>query len=368
VATLRRLLLVATIVPVLVTAARAGAGAGPAVPGQVASYGIAIQLSDVAPAPGIDPRAAAYITNRMAPGTSLLRRVSVTNTTTAPEQVSLYAAAASIAGGAFQFAPTQTVDELTSWTTVTPTAMTLPAGASASASVVIAVPSSAQPGERYGVVWAQVGSSTAPGIQEISRVGIRMYVSVETGPPPPAAFSIGPLTPAAAGAGGASPALVALVRNTGGLAVDITGELRLAQAGRRLGPFPVAGATIGIGQSAPVTASVGTVPAGTWQAHLALQSGLVRRGSERAVNFPLEAGPGHAGAGSDLLYGLSGVLLAVAAVLLAYNLARRRQTVGLPRPAPPVDTAGSPGGEHAPDDAAEPLGSDSPQTTEEDAE
>jgi hypothetical protein len=367
VATLRRLLLVATIVPVLVTAARAGAGAGPAVPGQVASYGIAIQLSDVAPAPGIDPRAAAYITNRMAPGTSLLRRVSVTNTTTAPEQVSLYAAAASIAGGAFQFAPTQTVDELTSWTTVTPTAMTLPAGASASASVVIAVPSSAQPGERYGVVWAQVGSSTAPGIQEISRVGIRMYVSVETGPPPPAAFSIGPLTPAAAGAGGASPALVALVRNTGGLAVDITGELTLAQGGRRLGPFPVAGATIGIGQSSPVTASVGTVPAGTWQAHLALQSGLVRRASERAISFPLEAGPGRASGGSDLRYGLSGVLLAVAAVLLAYALARRRAGE-LPRPAPPVGAVGSRRGERAPEAAAEPLGSDSPRKTEEDAE
>ena len=53
--------------------------------------------------------------------------------------------------------------------------------------MTIAVPRDAAPGERYGVVWAEVRAAApaAGGITQVSRVGIRIYLSVGPGGRPP---------------------------------------------------------------------------------------------------------------------------------------------------------------------------------------
>jgi hypothetical protein len=284
-----RILLAAALAALALWLPEAALGAHQAAPRQVGGSGVSIQLGDVTPGPGSDPRADAYITNRVAPGTTVLRPVTVMNTGGAPETVSLYAAAATITGGAFQFAVGHTPDDLTTWTTVTPTALTLAPSAAGVAAVEISVPALASDGERYGVVWAEVGSAVqGTGIEEVNRVGIRMYISVGAGPAPPADFTIGPLT--AAGSQSPAQALVAEVHNTGGRALDIEGQLVLVDpTGRRTeAPFPVSGATIGIGQTAPVTATVGTgVAPGSWRGELTLSSGLTKHESTTALTFPL---------------------------------------------------------------------------------
>lgn len=298
------------------TSPAALAGSASRGPAQVTSGGLGIQLGDVTPDPAADPRSQVYITNRIAPGTTLFRRISLTNGTAEPAHVSLYPAAATIAGGQFRFADGRSPNELSSWTAVSPSAVTLTAGASTSAAVTIAVPVTATAGERYGVVWAEVGTgSPGVGIQEINRVGVRMYVSIGPGPAPADGFSIGPLTPAP---GSLQPAvLTAQVRNTGGRALDVGGELRLAAITGKAteGPFPVEGATIGVGQVATVTATVTAAPTGVREATLVLRSGLTEQSATTRLTFPLGATtPPPAGGPSPLAW-IIGVIVVIAAAL-----------------------------------------------------
>ena len=59
----------------------------------------------------------------------------------------------------------------------------------ATATVTLAVPGDASPGERYGVVWAETrAADAAGGVTQINRVGIRLYVSVGPGGSPAADF------------------------------------------------------------------------------------------------------------------------------------------------------------------------------------
>src|SRR5437762_204087 len=79
---------------------------------------------------------------------------------------------------------------------------------------------------------------TGGGITQVSRVGIRLYISVGAGGPPAAAFTIDTLT-AQRSADGA-PTVVAAVQNTGGRALDMNGsmELRNGPGGLSAGPYP----------------------------------------------------------------------------------------------------------------------------------
>jgi hypothetical protein len=249
---------------------------------------IGIRLVDVPVKAVDDPRARVYIVDHLKPGTTIQRRVEVSNTSRA--QLSLYAAAASIDNGAFTGAAAHTANDLTSWTTVTPGKPEIPANGKLTATVTIAVPKDAAPGEQYGVVWAESRSAPPPGggVTHVSRVGIRLYISVGPGGPPAANFAIDSLTAKRSADG--LPVVVAAVHNTGGRALDMNGTLNLGAGpgGLSAGPFPATlGVSLGIGDTEPVTIVLDRqLPAGPWHATITLHSGLVDRTAKAVLTFP----------------------------------------------------------------------------------
>jgi len=247
---------------------------------------IGLRLLEV-PADSIDdPRAHLYIVDHLAPGKSLERRIEVTNTTEKPAKVALYAGAASIISGSFQGADGHTANDLSTWTSIKPEAPSVPAGGRLTATVRINVPKDAAPGEQLGVVWAEARSTGV--VTQVNRVGIRLYVSIGPGGAPAANFVIDSLTPGRHTDG--RPTLVATVHNTGGRALDISGELRLSNGpgGLNAGPFPVSvGSTLAIDTAEPVTIMLDNqVPAGPWDAEIKLRSGLVVATAHAAITFP----------------------------------------------------------------------------------
>ena len=193
-----------------------------------AAGGIGLRLLDVPSAASPDPRARIYIVDHLAPGTVIHRRIEVSNTTASTVRISLYPAAATIAGGSFLGAEGHARNELSTWTRVRPGASRIATGKRMNAVVTIAVPRDAAPGERYGVVWAEVRSAPPGdgGITQVNRVGIRLYVSVGPGGAPAPDFTIESLT--AIRSPGGQPTVLATVRNTGGRALDMSGTLQLA--------------------------------------------------------------------------------------------------------------------------------------------
>jgi len=262
-----------------------GAAAGSAIgtPG-----GIGIRLLD-APAGAVkDPRARLYIVDHLAPGAAVRRRIEVTNTTKAPLFVTLYAAGATIDGSHFVGSSGHTANDLSTWSSVLPATVRLPAGGRATAAVTITVPQDAAPGERYAAVWAEVRSGSKPGIVQVNRVGIRLYVSVGAGAPPAADFVIESLTAVRSPDG--LPTVLASVRNTGGRALDMAGSLELLSGpgGLHAGPFPATlGSTLAIGTVGQVVIVLDRrVPNGPWDAELTLRSGLLERSAKASITFP----------------------------------------------------------------------------------
>jgi hypothetical protein len=238
-----------------------------------------------------DPRAQIYIVDHLAPGAVLHREIEISNTTAATANIALYPAAATIVEGAFLGAAGRTANDLSSWTSVTPNVSDLPAAAYLRAAVTITVPSDAPSGEHYGVVWAETHSApvgASGGIMHVTRVGIRLYLSVGTGGAPRPDFTIESLTATRSSDG--QPTVLATVHNTGGRALDINGTLQLlaGPSGLRAGPFDVAlGTTLAIGATAPVTIALDKqLPAGPWDAEISLRSGLFERSARATITFP----------------------------------------------------------------------------------
>ena len=315
-----------------------------ALPRAAEGGGIGLRLLDMAPTAGNDPRARLYITDHLAPGTVIHRRIEVSNTTVSATTVGLYAAAASIANGSFLGAGGTTANELSTWTSVVPASTRIPAGGKLTATVTIAVPRDAPPGEQYGVVWAEARTapSTPGGVTQVNRVGIRLYLSVGPGGAPAANFRIDALTARRSPTG--VPSIVAQVRNTGGRALDMAGTLSLkaGPGGLSAGPFPASlGVTLAIGKTEPVTIALDDqLPAGPWDAKITMRSGLVERSAQATVTFP-KSGSGPAVRTSSVqpawLYpgiGLAVVLLLGAAAAL-YRRPRlyRRPVLGRAGPA-----------------------------------
>lgn len=294
-------------------------GAGPAALGA-----IGVQLLDAPVSAGQDPRARLYIIDHLHPGTTIRRRIEVTNTSSRKERVVLYPAAATIGHGAFVGAAGHTRNELSTWTAVRPVAAKIPAGGHTIATVVIAVPSDAAPGERYGVVWAEARSVPpgGVGITQVSRVGIRLYLSVGAGGPPAAKFEINSLSARRTSAG--RPIVVAAVHNTGGRALDISGALQLSEGPGELraGPFPAhLGVTLGTGDTEPVTIALDKrLPAGPWEALVRLHSGLVQRSSRATITFPT---PTASSFPTIVIAGLVAALLLLGATAIRVLLTRR---------------------------------------------
>jgi hypothetical protein len=94
------------------------------------------------------------------------------------------------------------------------------------------------------------GPQTPGGLTQVSRVGIRLYLSIGPGGAPASNFDIVSMT---ADRDSTNSAMVqASIHNTGGRALDLSGALALSDGpgGLSAGPFPITlGTTLGIGQT-----------------------------------------------------------------------------------------------------------------------
>lgn len=328
-----RLIALSVVAGIIFTAASAFA----ALPHQaVASSGsIGVRLLDV-PADSPDgSRARSYIVERVAPGTTVRRRIEITNTTSSTADIAIYPAAADLRG-TFRFASGHSRNELSSWTSVSQLLLRLAPGTSAVETVTIEVPKQASSGERYAVVWAEV-SAPAPvagGVTLVNRVGIRMYVSIGPGGAPPSNFRISSLTAERSASGEAL--VVATIHNSGQRTIDISGNLTLDKGpgGLQAGPFPVKLASaLGPDDSATVAVRLDKqLPRGPWRAHLRLRSGLIQRVAVATITFPPHAKPATAkvvpAESSHLLIVvivLVGLLALAGIPLLLSRRARRRR-------------------------------------------
>lgn len=306
-----------------------------------ASESVGIRIVDVPTGRTDDPRARQYIVDHVSPGSTISRRVEVSNDTGKSQAVQLYAGAATIVEGSIAFGEGRAANDLTSWTTVDPPTVNLAAGRKATATVRIAVPANAGPGERYGVVWAELPPAvpSGGGVTAVNRVGVRIYLSVGPGGEPASDFTITALEATRAPDG--SPVLSATVRNTGGRALDLSGDLRLTNGpgGLSAGPFTAKlGTTLGVDQVGPVLVALDpAIPRGPWDARIVLRSGTTERDATAKVTFPeaaatsagpVEAEPDPGGSGGSGASPLVPVAVGGAVLTLAtgagFVLFRRR--------------------------------------------
>jgi hypothetical protein len=281
-----------------------------------AEPGLAIRLLDAPAGRRDDPRARIYIVDHLRQGDRIQRHVELTNGTDAPLQVSLYAAAAKVADGQFRFADARVANDLSRWTTVSPGRVDVPAHGKATATVTLVVPRDATDGERYAVVWAELPASGGA-TSVVNRVGVRMYVSVGEGAEPATDFRIDTLTAARDDDG--RPVVRTTVTNTGGRAIDLSGELRLGDGPGSLsaGPFDLeVGTTLAPGESAPALVPLDEdLPAGPWHATVSVRAGDLVRRAEATITFPTGAGASSKPVVAESVRHQRRVLIPVAAAL-----------------------------------------------------
>ena len=285
--------------------------------------GVGVRLLDVPAGAVNNPRAREYIVDNLTPGTIIHRRIEVSNTTRAELQVAIYPAAATISQGSFVGAPARTANDLSTWTTVSRPIMDVPAGGTAVDTITVAIPASASPGERYAVVWAEVRSAKGGGtIELINRAGIRMYVYVG-GTNPATSFTVNTLTGQRNSGGHA--VVRALVHNTGGVAVDLTGTLTMSSVTGALtaGPYPAQlGTTLAPGQSEPVWFTLTSqMTDGPWNARVTLHSGLSQHAFQAKITFPSSPGTAPPTAARPVGGGLGLTTILAAAILITILIA-----------------------------------------------
>ena len=260
-----------------------------------ADPGVGVRLLEAPEDRRDDPRARRYIVDHVSPGTTITRSFEVSNGTDRRATIPLYAIAATLQDDQFVPAGTRETNELTEWIRIAPTEVTLDPDGRATAKITIAVPDDVEEGERYGVVIAELPPPPpAPGqtIAVVSRAGLRVYLSVGSGAEPPTSFRLDSFAPRLDEDG--TPVVTVETCNTGGRALDLTGELQLEEGpgGTSAGPFSTPAATT----MAP--AECGTVdialreglPRGPWKATVSLRSGRKQQQAEAIITFPAEAG------------------------------------------------------------------------------
>jgi hypothetical protein len=257
--------------------------------------GLTVRLLDEPTALRKDPRASVYVIDELRPGMTITRHVEVSNNTGQATDVSLYPAAATIAGGGFAIETGQAANQLTGWTRITPAVMPLASGASGVATVTIEVPTDATSGEGYeGLVAALPPLPTTGGLALENRVAIRVYLAVSSAraPLPASNFTIGSLQARRLSDG--TPQVTATVTNTGGRALDLTGTLRLTDGpgGLSAGPYDTSGeSTLAVAGSGQVSVRLAkAIPAGPWTARITVVSGLLTRVASATITFPSAAG------------------------------------------------------------------------------
>ncbi|MEO0025068.1 MAG: hypothetical protein RL196_1509 [Actinomycetota bacterium] len=250
---------------------------------------VGIRLTEVSETLANDPRARLYIIDRVAPGTTFSRKIEIENDASVSNVIEVYAAGAAIVDGAFVGGEGATPNELSTWVTLSAPSVSLRARKVSNVIATISVPADASAGERYAVVWAQVETpSKTTGITTINRVGIRIYLSVGEGGGSESSFEIKSL--AATREADGTPKVLALVTNTGGRALDTSGELRLTDGpgGSSAGPLAVTlGTTLAIGTTETVNIKLPrALPVGPWLAALTLHSGLLTETASATIKFP----------------------------------------------------------------------------------
>jgi hypothetical protein len=294
-----------------------------------------VQLADVPVDAARNPRALRYIVDYLPTGTVVHRRILVVNQEARTARFTVYPDAAQIAGGLFTGDAGQTRSELTQWIQVQHPVITLRPGASVMDTVTIKVPQAATRGEHYGVIWVQqAGHARAAsgfGVNEVSRVGIRVYLAVGRGGAPPTNFAIASIAGHRSAKGW--PTIVVHVENTGGRAVDLNGTARLADGpGRSVaGPFRSQQIiSLAPGQSGNMTfAPPRSLPNGPWQARVTLTSGLTTSAGAATIEFaPLAASH----PGLSVMAWLSLSLVAAVAVLGAVAFVAGRRVARRRRP------------------------------------
>lgn len=259
---------------------------------QEGAPGLGIRLLEAPVERAGDPRAEVYVIDHPAPSQTIRRGIAVSNGTDETVTVRLYPVAARVSGDGFHLAADESASELVDWVDVEPATLTLAPGGSRAATVTITAAPDATPGEHYGAVLAELpGDPDAP-VAVTSRVGIRLYLSVGRGAEPATDFAVEALTARRDSSG--RPVVQARVRNTGGRAINLTGELELSEGpgGSRAGPFPTeAGTTIAPGVAGPVTVVLDrALPAGPWRARMVARSGSLERAAEATITFPAATG------------------------------------------------------------------------------
>jgi hypothetical protein len=329
----RRLLTTLVVVVAILAAATGPISAATQTGHQRPLPGLGIRLVDVPTATADDPRARAYITDNLPPGAVIERRLQVINGTGSRAHVSIYPAAASIAHGEFIGARGHSRNDLSTWTSTRPTSLNLARKGRSFVHVAIRVPPDAASGERYGVVWAQTTTPSQPtgGLTQVSRVGIRLYLSIGPGGAPASNFDIVSMTAGRDSTN--SPIVQASIHNTGGRALDLSGALALTDGpgGLSAGPFPITlGTTLGIGQTEPVTVPLDQqIPDGPWRATLTVRSGLIKRTAQATLTFPAAPGLGAttfttSSSGMSWWLWATGVAVVLLLLLLPITYLRRR--------------------------------------------
>lgn len=269
---------------------RANAATTASVPTQASAGSVGIRLVDVPADAAADPRARQYIVDELLPGTTIERRIEISNSTDEALTVQAYAAAATISDGAFVGESARTANDLSSWTTLSEPEVVVPAGSTVMNTVTVAIPADAAPGEQYAAVWVQVGGDTGDAIQVVNRVGVRMYVSVGGDNAATSAFVVDTLTASRDDDGNA--VVTAMLHNTGGRALDASAALGLTAVGGTLtaGPYTAEqGATIAPGESAPIEVVVtDDLAAGPWLARIEVSSGTLAQSFDAELTFPDE--------------------------------------------------------------------------------
>jgi hypothetical protein len=240
-----------------------------------------------------DPRAHSYVIDHVQPGARFTRRFRVCNGTGQPITVKLYAGAAAIVRGAFTITEGRAANELSSWITVAPAAVTVPSGQERFATAGFVVPATVTGGERYAVLLAELPAQpTKSGVAVASRVGVRVYLDVGGPRAPRSDFTIDTLQASRAADG--TPLATAQVHNTGSRALDMSGALTLRDGpgGLSGGPYPATlGTTLAPGDTEPVTVVLAkAIRGGPWTARLSLKSGLLERRAEAALTWPDASG------------------------------------------------------------------------------
>jgi hypothetical protein len=292
-----------------------------------------VRLVDVPVDEANNPRALRYIVDYLPTGTVIHRRILILNQEPKTAHFTVYVDAAQIANGLFTGAVGATRNELTGWMSVQHPSVTLRPGASVTDLVTIKVPQGATRGEHYAVIWVQqaayVHAATGFGVNDVARVGIRVYLAVGRGGAPPTKFAITSITARRTAAGW--PSIVAHVDNTGGRAVDLTGTLRLTggPGSTAAGPFRSQQIlTLAPGQSGNLTfGPPKALPNGRWHASITVVSGLTTATLTASVQFAaLVAHPGLSMlAWAGIAVAALAALVAVMALVLARRATRRRR-------------------------------------------